>query len=131
VWRKFSFRVFTFERCQSGSNLAILSKYTEFFDQFIFQLSRLESGLHSIIRFAIVAFSFETRNNSRRRFSWLRLRHKSQLYFDYFIVFIHTFLLHIHYEYLYYLLFAWYVTFSLIIYDYPVRLLLFVLLPTE
>ncbi len=97
----------TFLRCQSGSNLAMVSKYAVLFDQLDFQFSRFVSGLQSIILFANVAFSFETRNNSFRRFSWLRLIQKTKTKCaDILSIFIRTFSVHIHYDYRYLQLFA-------------------------
>ncbi len=92
ISRKFSNKRFvciTFDTCQSEWTLDRLSIYTAFLDQPLFQLSRLFSGLSSIIRFANVAFSFDTRNNSFRRLSWLRLigkKSKSRMFQSIFII---------------------------------------------
>ncbi len=65
--------IYTFDSCQSTSYLDILSRYDKFLDQLAVQSSGFTFGLRSIILLAIVEFSLDTRNNSRRRFSWLRL----------------------------------------------------------
>ena len=70
---------FTFGLYQSGSYLAMLFKYRLFCCELRCQFSLAKIGFRSMIRFAIVPFSFETRNNSRRRFSWLRLEDQMHL----------------------------------------------------
>jgi hypothetical protein len=68
--------IYTFESCQSISYLDILSRYDKFLDQLVVQSSGFTFGLRSIILLTIVEFSLDIRNNSRRRFSWLRLNKK-------------------------------------------------------